>query len=439
MLVASETHGFRASAISPQPLPWFYRPAVILAAAAMLFLACAYFAVIAGVAGTTIWHAWEHTAFLRFSSRTTAFGMVLRLLFYFGPIIVGTVLTIFLIKPLFRSADKEWTPYAVTRSNEPVLFDFIERICASINAPMPTRVVLDLQPNASAALRRGMLSFASNDLVLTTGLPLVAALDAQQFAGVLAHEFGHFAQKGAMRLSYVVMGLSRWFARLIYDRDEWDYALAAASRGGKQGGFLLTLVNLAIWAVRGLLWLLMLAGQVVGCALSRQMEYHADRYETAIAGTDAFISTQRRLLALHAACQSTYPPLFHTFQEARQLPVDFPRYLISVAEHLPAKAREDLCRELAETKTKLLDTHPSARDRSRAATAANEVGIFQATAPASTLFRDFASVSRLLTCMHYRQDLGLEVTEKDLIPVEEWKPIHPPEEPPVVTSAKKAA
>jgi Zn-dependent protease with chaperone function len=404
----------------------------------MLFLACVYFAVIATVAGSTIWHTWEHTPLLRFSSRTTAFGVMLRLVLYFGPIIVGTILTIFLIKPLLKFADKGWTPYAVTRANEPALFDFIERICASMNAPMPTRVVLDMQPNASAALRRGMRSFAKNDLVLTIGLPLVAALDAQQFAGVLAHEFGHFAQKGGMRLSYVVMRLSGWLARVIYDRDEWDCALAAASHGGKRGGFLLTIVNFAVWAVRRLLWLLMLAGQAVGCALSRQMEYHADRYETALAGSDAFISTSRRLLALHAACETTYPALFHTFQEARQLPVDFPKYLISVAGHLPEKAQEDMARKSAETKTKLLDTHPSARDRNRAATAANEVGIFQATTPASALFRDFASVSRLLTCMHYRQDLGLEVTEKHLIPVAEWKPIQPPEEPPILVPSKNS-
>lgn len=432
-------HGFQASTLASPPLPWFYGPVAVLAAVTMLLLACAYLAVIAGVAGTTIWHAWEHTALLGFSQRTTAPGVMLRLLFYFGPVIVGTVLTIFLIKPLLRFAEKEWTPYAVTRSNEPVLFDFIERICISMNAPVPTRVVLDLQPNASAALRRGMLSFASNDLVLTIGLPLVAALDAQQFAGVLAHEFGHFVQKGAMRLFYVVTRLSCWFARVIYDRDEWDVALAAASYGGKRGGLLLTLLNFSVWAARGLLWLLMLAGQTVGCALSRQMEYHADRYETAIAGSDAFISTQRRLLALHAASQSTYPALFRTFEEQRLLPVDLPEYLVSMAGHLPEEVQADLRRELTETRTKLLDTHPSSRDRNSAAAAANEVGIFQSTSPASTLFRDFASVSRLLTCMHYRQDLGLEVAEKNLIPVGEWKPVQPPDMPSVPATGKMAA
>ncbi len=39
-----------------------------------------------------------------------------------------------------------------------------------------------------------MGSLWGNDLVLTIGLPLVAGLSAKEFAGILAHEFGHFTQ-----------------------------------------------------------------------------------------------------------------------------------------------------------------------------------------------------------------------------------------------------
>jgi Zn-dependent protease with chaperone function len=421
--------GFRGGNVSARPVPWFYRPALVLAAGAMLLLACVYLASIAGVVWATVWHASEHAFLLKLTHRrVTIIGLVLRLFLYGGPIIVGGAVTVVLIKPLLRFGEKEWTPYAVTRSNEPILFEFIERICVLMNAPVPTRVVLDLHANASARLRRGMFSFFSNDLVVTIGLPLVAALDARQFAGVLAHEFGHFAQTGAMRLSYIVASLSRWLARVVYERDEWDVALTAASGGGRQTGLILGITNVAVWIVRGVLWLLMVAGQAVGCALSRQMEYDADRYEAAIAGSDAFISTGRRMHDLYAACESTYASIFYTFQEQRRLPVNLPGYLVSVADNLPKPTREKLCRELAEAKTKLLDTHPSWSDRNRAVMAANEPGIFQAAQPASALFRNFESTSRLLTCMHYRQDLGLEVTEQNLVPAEQWQPLQPPPE-----------
>ena len=61
--------------------------------------------------------------------------------------------------------------------------------------------------------------------MLTIGLPLVAGLSAREFGGVLAHEFGHFAQGGGMRLTAVVRGVNAWFGRVVYERDEWDETL----------------------------------------------------------------------------------------------------------------------------------------------------------------------------------------------------------------------
>jgi len=409
-----------ARSVTPPGLPWFYGPALIAATITMLLLLLIYAGLVMAVAGATLWHAWEHTTILKFT-RTTALACVVRLCVYGAPIFVGAIVTACLVKPLLRSRTTEWTPYAITRASEPALFTFIEQICVSMSAPMPTRVVLDLRANASASLRRGLFSFASNDLVLTIGLPLVAALSTQQFAGVLAHEFGHFTQRRAMRLSYLVMGLAHWFGRVIYERDELDCALIAASHGARQGT-LLSVVNLSVYLIRGLLRALMLVGQAVGCTLSRQMEFHADRYETAVAGSDAFVTTHRRLFALNAACESTYPALLRTFVETRQLPDDLPKLLAATAESLPVEVQEKVAGGLSETKTKLLDTHPCSRDRIRAALALNESGTFRATTPARALFKNFDTTSRLMTCLHYRQDCGLEVTEHNLVPAAEWQP-----------------
>jgi Zn-dependent protease with chaperone function len=38
-------------------------------------------------------------------------------------------------------------------------------------------------------------------LVLVIGLPLAAGMSMRQVAGVLAHEFGHFAQGAGMRFN----------------------------------------------------------------------------------------------------------------------------------------------------------------------------------------------------------------------------------------------
>ncbi len=96
---------------------------------------------------------------------------------------------------------------------------FIDRLCDAVHAPRPRRIDVDCQVNASAGFRRGMLSMLlGRDPVLTIGLPFVAGMNARQFAGILAHEFGHFAQGGGIRLIYVIRPISFWFTRVVYER-----------------------------------------------------------------------------------------------------------------------------------------------------------------------------------------------------------------------------
>lgn len=56
-------------------------------------------------------------------------------------------------------------------------------------------------------------------------MPLVSGLTLRQLAGVLAHEFGHFAQGTGMRVTYVIRWVNHWFARVVYERDAWDVRL----------------------------------------------------------------------------------------------------------------------------------------------------------------------------------------------------------------------
>jgi hypothetical protein len=43
----------------------------------------------------------------------------------------------------------------------------------------------------------------------------------------MAHEFGHFAQSGGMRLTFIVRSINAWFGRVVHERDEWDEKLNA--------------------------------------------------------------------------------------------------------------------------------------------------------------------------------------------------------------------
>ena len=94
---------------------------------------------------------------------------------------------------------------------EEVLFDFIHKLRGFVRAPMPRRIEIDCGVKASSTLDIGVISFFEEDLVLKFGLPLVAGLTARQFAGLLAHELGHFSQVTGRRFPIIITSMMHCF------------------------------------------------------------------------------------------------------------------------------------------------------------------------------------------------------------------------------------
>jgi hypothetical protein len=206
----------------------------------------------------------------------------------------------------------------------------VRRIAEALGAPVPREIRVDLDPNASAALRRGIGSLGSRDLTLTIGLPLAACLDARQLAGVVAHELGHFAQRGGMGVSYVIRAVNLWFARVVYERGSFDEELR---RKSAQGHWMIRAVaglpRAFVWASRKVLAGLMRLGWGLSGAMSRQMEFDADRYAARLVGARTFAETLAELGVVQAASHQSWGEVQHLRRE-RQLPSDV---LALVADH----------------------------------------------------------------------------------------------------------
>jgi Zn-dependent protease with chaperone function len=259
-----------------------------------------------------------------------------------------------------------------------------------------------------------------NDLVLRIGLPLVAGLSLREFAGVMAHEFGHFTQGFGMRFSYVIARINFWFIRVIYQRDAWDLWLDEWTEEAEDWRVMLVVncARLGVWFSRLLLKLLMYFGHGVCCFLLRQMEYHADACEIRLVGSAAFESTARRLAALNDAAGRAYKEMRTSWTLNRRLPEDFPRFLVWHESKTAPIQRQRLQDTLGLARTGLFHTHPSDGDRIRAARRANEPGIFHLEQPASILFSHFDVVAKQVTHLHYSEDHGLLFDSTNLRPVE---------------------
>lgn len=400
--------------LTPVRVPMLYRLGLLLVAAAMVLLPVLYLALIVGLGWLVYLHAVHSVVILDGSGGGRA--MLLRLTIYMAPLVAGVVAVLFMLKPILARPERPPSPLRVTRERQPLVFSFVERLTAAVGAPMPRDIRVDCEVNASASFRRGLASFLGSDLVLTVGLPLVAGLSARQLAGVLAHEFGHFAQGGGMRVTYLIRSINGWFARVVYERDRWDYELERIARESEHWAaqLIVAATRGTVWLGRRVLWLLMNVGHVLSCFLLRQMEYDADRYEARIAGSEAFAGTARRLRELFVGSQAAMQQLQLTWSDGH-LGDDLPGLIARRTAAIPRETLQELHRASVEEKSSLFATHPTDRDRIASASREKTPGIFRFDQPAALLFRDFDDLCRQATLHYYQWNEGLEVSAQQLV------------------------
>ena len=400
--------------IVPTTISGSYRFGLLLVTVAMILVPLLYLLLIAAVAWFLVWHLTTNTWILSGSGNTQW-----RFLGYLTPGVVGATLLFFMVKPILARRQYRGEPVQVSDAEQPALHALIREICRQVRAPLPSRVLVDCRVNASASLRGGVFGVFRRDVDLTIGLPLVTGLSVRELSGVLAHEFGHFAQGGGMRMTMLIRVVNAWLYRVVHERDSWDSTLEEWSKGGDWRVMLpMALARLSIWVSRQALAGVTLAGHGVSCYMLRQMEFDADSYEIKIAGTSAFTRTMVRLRELSAGSHLAYSGLRDSF-ENRAIPADLPLLFAEYSRRLPIKIREQVAR-VSDARTGTFDTHPSDSDRIAAAQAMSASGaLLGGYEPATTLFREFDRLSADVTRHHYESELGLELDGVRLIAIDE--------------------
>jgi Zn-dependent protease with chaperone function len=400
--------------IAPVKAAVGYRLGILLVAVVMVILPVLYVAIIGLIGWAVYYHAVHDVGIVGMAKgRAAAYTFMA----YLAPIVVGVTVILFMLKPLVSWPAKRSLRKPLLRQDEPLLFDFVDRICQAVGAPRPRQIEIDEQVNASAGFRRGVLSMLGHDLVLTIGVPLVAGLNMRQFSGVLAHEFGHFAQGAGMRLTYVIRSISGWFTRVVYERDRWDEWLVQMSRGADpRYGILIWLARGGVWLTRRILWCLMMIGHSVSALMMRQMEFDADQYETRLAGSAAFEATSKQMTLLNVAASGARSDLGDFYREGR-LCDDLPRLILHNASQFGPDVLEKIRRMNDESKTGWLDTHPCDNARIAASQRANSNGIFRLEWPAAALFSDFDQLCVRATRDYYEEIFGEQFKPESVFPL----------------------
>lgn len=213
----------------------------------------------------------------------------------------------FLVKGLFfvRRGDVG-AATEITADDEPVLFQFIHRVADDVGAPRPHRVFLTPDVNASVfydlSLRELVFPSKKN---LNIGLGLVNVLTLDEFKAVLAHEFGHFAQR-SMALGTWVYVSGQVIGAVVGRRDIFDSFIRGLSRFDLRVAWIGWGLGLLVWAIRAVFDSAYRLLLLVDRALSREMEFQADLVAVSVTGSDSLIHALRRLGPADQALNRAY-------------------------------------------------------------------------------------------------------------------------------------
>lgn len=400
-----------------------YRLGLVFASLVMLAMPLAYTVLVAA----TAWLVYYYT-FHVFPGAISGIGlrggraMIFVMIALVAPIVAGVTVVIFMFKPIFFSL-VDFRPNrtrSLTREGEPLLFELVDRICDPIKAPRPHKIQVNSEVNASASYGVGLKAIFRRELVLTIGVPLVSGLSTRQFAGILAHEFGHFSQGAGMRAQMIIGSINLWFAKVVYARDGLDEMLDEAIEDSESAfGLVLMLAKVCVVCVRGILWCFMFAAHMVSSVFSRQMEFDADRYEIALVGSDVFKETGRDLQLLGASYGKALNNLVVLLNKAVLID-NLPRLVILSRQQMSSVEVAKVDKSLAEEKTGLFDSHPCTRQRSEVAERLAVGGVFTIDRPAPELFRHYDSLCKNVTQDFYRNVIGRMVDPNELKPTDNY-------------------
>lgn len=179
--------------------------------------------------------------------------------------------------------------------DEPKLFAFLAQLSEETRAPRPHKVFVSSSVNASVFYDISFWNFifpSKKNLVL--GLGLVNLLSLDELKAVVAHEYGHFAQR--------TMAVGRWVyiaqqaaGHVIASRTIFDKVLLGVSNIDIRIAWIGWIMRVFVWAFRAVLDTAFRVVVLTDRALGREMEFQADRVAVSVSGSDSLVHALHRL------------------------------------------------------------------------------------------------------------------------------------------------
>ncbi|MBL55990.1 MAG: hypothetical protein CMP61_02270 [Flavobacteriales bacterium] len=348
-----------------------------------------------------------------------------------GFFLISGFLSVFMLKALFFfRRNKSDSRIQITEKDQPELFRFINELADEIGAPRANKVFLSHEVNACVFYDLSLLNLLfSSKKNLEIGLGLVNTLNISELKAVLAHEFGHFAQKTMAIGKWVYVG-NQIAVQIISKRDVLDRFLSGLSSIDIRIAWIGWAMQILIWAVRSVAETFFRIVILADRALSREMEFQADLVAVSVTGSDALIQGLYKLNAAGSSLDAAIDYAIAKYNDGEEIKDVFSLQSLDIlkmrsvlgdeeyakAPKIPENNRENnriFNTSIAQPPTMWL-THPSNLDREENA---KKVYIYapQFENSAWDLFSDSESLKRNVT---HKLLSKLEVKKKEFTLIE---------------------
>lgn len=187
----------------------------------------------------------------------------------------------------------------IEESENPELFRLVKELSLKANLPMPKVYTMqDASPNAFATGRNS----ENSAVAFTTGI--LALLNKEELAGVIAHELSHIKNRDTLLMTVVAI-----MASIIQFLGQSLYFMGGSNRDNENSNPLFSIVG-----VIALTFLAPIAATLVQMAISRKREFLADSSAAEIVGTPVGLADAlKKIHGFPVGMNNLNPSLAHLF------------------------------------------------------------------------------------------------------------------------------
>jgi hypothetical protein len=142
-------HSTDQDGLHPIPVPWTYNLGVVGVGGIICLTSLLYILLCMGMFYAVLWHAFYNSGLLK--TWDTPLATALAYCLYFVPLVIGGAFTVCLWKPLFASSLDRAQRYFLDRRQEPLLFEFVDKLAETAGTPRPSYISIDMNPNAGVS------------------------------------------------------------------------------------------------------------------------------------------------------------------------------------------------------------------------------------------------------------------------------------------------